>query len=222
MIFLILAESALEIIPNTLHSHPSIISHSQNLGKKPSNILLDNSWHYAAMKGIENEIKRGRPDIVHFSILESTSIPLYAKNKIKIFVHTITDKVITIGENVHIPKSYHRFTGLIEKLFQEKTISSNNQELLSIKDQTFGELVDEINPTKIIGLSTTGKLTSIENLGKNLPENCCTVIGGFQKGHFSELIRSSFNDVYSIEKTSLEAHVVVARMLYEYEKTIFM
>ena len=222
MIFLIIAESALELVPNNLQSHPSVLSQSQKIGKRPSNILLDNSWHFAAMKGIENEIKRGRPDLVHFSILEATSIPLYATNKIKIFVHTITDKVITIGENVHIPKSYHRFTGLIEKLFQEKTISSNNQELLSIKDQTFGELVDEINPTKIIGLSTTGKLTSLENLGKNLPENCCIVIGGFQKGHFSELIRSRFNDVYSIEKTSLEAHVVVARMLYEYEKTIFM
>ena len=222
MIFLILAESALELVPNDLQSHPSVISHSQKLGKKPSGILLDNSWHFAAMKGIENEIKRGRPDLVHFSILEATSIPLFAKNKIKIFVHTIDDKVITIGENVHIPKSYHRFTGLVEKLFQEKTITSNNEELLSIKDQTFGELVNEIKPAKIIGLSTTGKHTSFENLGKNLPENCCIVIGGFQKGHFSELTQSRFDDMWSIEKTSLEAHVVVARILYEYEKTIFM
>ena len=222
MIFLILAESALELVPNELQSHPSIISHSQKFGKKPSNILLDNSWHFAAMKGIENEIKRGRPDLVHFSVLEATSIPLYEQNKIKIFVHTINDKVITIGENVHIPKSYHRFAGLIEKLFQEKTITSENQELLSIKDQTFAELIDEINPTKIIGLSTLGKYTSVENLGKDLPENCCVVIGGFQKGHFSEPIPSRFNNTYSIEKTSLEAHVVVARLLYEYEKTIFM
>ena len=29
------------------------------------------------MKGIENEMKRGRPDLVHFSILEATTIPLY-------------------------------------------------------------------------------------------------------------------------------------------------
>ena len=222
MIFLILAESALELIPNNLQSHPSVISHSQKLGKKPSSILLDNSWHFAAMKGIKNEIKRGRPDLVHFSILEATSIPLFAKNKIKIFVHTINDKVISIGENIHIPKSYHRFAGLIEKLFQEKTITSNNKKLLSIKDQTFGELVDEIKPDKIIGLSTTGKPTSLENLGKNLPENCCIVIGGFQKGHFSDSTQSRFDEIHSIEKTSLEAHIVVARMLYEYEKTIFM
>ena len=222
MISLVLAESSLEIVPEELRSHPSVISHSQKLGKKSSKILLDNSWHFAAMKGIQNEIKRGRPDLVHFAILEATSIPLYTKNKIKIFVHTIHDQVIDIGENVHIPKSYHRFVGLFEKLFQEKTITSNNQELLSIKDQTFDELIDEIKPSKIIGLSTRGKSSSFEKLGKSLPENCCVVIGGFQKGHFSHSVQSKFADMYSVEKTSLEAHVVIARMLYEYEKTIFM
>ena len=40
------------------------------------------------MKGIKNEIKRGRPDIVHFSILEATTIPLYLENKLNLFVHT--------------------------------------------------------------------------------------------------------------------------------------
>ena len=193
----------------------------KKLGKQSSNILLDNSWHYAAMKGIENEIKRGRPDLVHFSILETTSIPLYEKNKIKIFVHTINDKVIEIGENVHIPKSYHRFAGLIEKLFLEKTITSNNQVLLSIKDQNFTELIDEIKPSKVIGLSTNGKSNSFENLGKSFPDNCCIVIGGFQKGHFSESTKSKFTELYSIAKMSLEAHVVIARILYEYEKNHF-
>ena len=120
MISLILAESALELVPLELQDHPSVLSHAQKLGKNPSEILLDNSWHFAAMKGINNEIKRGRPDLVHFSILEATTIPLYLQNKIKIYIHTIDDKVIYIGENVHIPKSYHRFEGLIEKLFLEK------------------------------------------------------------------------------------------------------
>ncbi len=122
MISLILTESSLELVPNELKSHPSVISHAKKLGKKPSEILLDNSWHFAAMKGIKNEIKRGRPDLVHFCILEATTIPLYQKNEIKVYIHTINDKVIYFGNNVHIPKSYHRFAGLIEKLFLEKTI----------------------------------------------------------------------------------------------------
>ena len=144
MISLILTESSLELVPKELSSHPSVISHAQKLGKRPSEILLDNSWHFAAMKGISDEIKRGRPDLVHFCILEATTIPLYTKNKIKIYIHTIDDKVIYVGENVHIPKSYHRFEGLIEKLFLEKTIESGGNTLLEIKDRSFLELIDEI------------------------------------------------------------------------------
>ena len=50
MISLILAESSLELVPEELTSHPSIISHAQRLGKESFEILLDNSWHFAAMK----------------------------------------------------------------------------------------------------------------------------------------------------------------------------
>ena len=74
---LILAESSLELIPKEIQTHISVLSHCKKLSKSASRILLDNSWHYAAMKGIENEMKRGRPDLVHCSILEACSIPLY-------------------------------------------------------------------------------------------------------------------------------------------------
>ncbi len=111
MLSLIVAESALELVPKEIQQHNSVISHSKKLGKKPSEILLDNSWHFAAMKGIKNEIKRGRPDLVHFSLLEACSIPLYYEKKISVYVHTIEDKVIFIGDELHLPKSYHRFAG---------------------------------------------------------------------------------------------------------------
>jgi rRNA small subunit pseudouridine methyltransferase Nep1 len=222
MISLILAESALELVPFELQDHPSVLSHAQKLGKDSSEILLDNSWHFAAMKGMNNEIKRGRPDLVHFSILEATTIPLYLQNKIKIYVHTIDDKVIYIGENVHIPKSYHRFAGLIEKLFLEKIIQSDNNILLEIKEKSFPELINEIKPSKIIGFSTKGKLSSFEKINSEISNNTCIVIGGFQKGHFSESTTSKINHLFSIDTLSYEAHVVIARMLYEYEKTVFM
>ena len=222
MISLILAESALELVPQELQNHISVLSHAQKLGKNPRQILLDNSWHFAAMKGIDNEIKRGRPDLVHFSILEATTIPLYLQNKIKIYIHTIDDKVIYIGENVHIPKSYHRFEGLIEKLFLDKVIQSDISTLLKIKNKSFSELIDEIKPSKIIGFSTKGELKTFEKISFEIVDNTCIVIGGFQKGHFSESVKSKINHLFSIDNLSYEAHVVVARILYEYEKTIFM
>ena len=222
MISLIIAESALELVPKKLRNHPSVLSHARKLQKKSSEILLDNSWHFAAMKGIKDEFKRGRPDLIHLCILEATTIPLYKKNQIKVFIHTIDDKVIYLGENINIPKSYHRFEGLIEKLFLEKTIKSNGNVLLEIKDNTLSDLIDEIDPSQIFGFSTQGKESSFESVASSLPENCCLVIGGFQKGHFSENLLNQMDQLVSIKGLSLEAHVVIGRILYEYEKTIFM
>ena len=223
MISLILSESALELVPSELKHHPSVVSHSRRLGKNPSEILLDNSWHFAAMKGIDNEMKRGRPDLVHFSILEATTIPLYFQNLVKLFVHTVDDKIISFGKNVHIPKSYHRFAGVMEKLYREKKITSNNGDvLLKIEDKTFSELVDEINPSKIIGFSTNGNKNTYEKIATEITDDTCIVLGGFQKGHFSGLVEDKITDLYSVGDESFEGHVVIARMLYEYEKTIFM
>ncbi len=223
MISLIISESALELVPSELKHHPSVVSHARKLGKYTSEILLDNSWHFAAMKGIENEMKRGRPDLVHFSILEATTIPLYFQNKVKLFVHTVDNKVISFGENVHIPKSYHRFAGVMEKLYREKQIISNNNDmLLKIEDKTFSELVDEISPSKIIGYSTNGNKSTYEKIATEIADNACIVFGGFQKGHFSGLVEDRITDLYSVGDESFEGHVVIARMLYEYEKTIFM
>ena len=222
MISLILSESALELVPYELEEHPSVVSHAKKLGKYHSDILLDNSWHFAAMKGIKNEIKRGRPDLVHFSILEATTIPLYYQNKLNLFVHTIDNKVIRFGKNVHIPKSYHRFQGVIEKLFKEKKIISKNELLLDMKEQTFSELIEEINPSSVIGFSTEGELSSYQKIAYEIPDNSCIVLGGFQKGHFSDSVQNEITNLYSVGNESFEGHVVTSRILYEYEKTIFM
>jgi rRNA small subunit pseudouridine methyltransferase Nep1 len=222
MLSLILAESSIELVPKELRLHNSVLSHSKKLGKNPSEILLDNSWHYGAMKGMKNEIKRGRPDLVHISLLEACSIPLYFKNKISVFVHTIEDKVIFIGDDVHLPKSYHRFAGLVEKLFSEKIIENEGKKLLEIKDMSFDKLLSEIKPKRIIGLSTQGVQSSCEDVAKKLTDDSCLVIGGFPKGHFSDEIKKRFEYIVNVDDAPLESHIVISRVLYEYEKTIFM
>ena len=99
---------------------------------------------------------------------------------------------------------------------------SKNELLLDIKEQTFSELIDEINPSSVIGFSTEGEISSYQKIASKIPDNACIVVGGFQKGHFSDLIQNKITDLYSIGNESFESHVVVSRILYEYEKTIFM
>jgi len=222
LLSLVIAESALELVPVELQRHNSVIASARRFNKKPSEILLDISWHFAAMKGIKNEIKRGRPDLVHFSLLEACSIPLYFENKLNIFVHTIDDKVISLGQNVRLPKSYHRFIGLVEKLYATGRIEENNNILLEIKEMNFENLIKKINPKQTIALSSKGIKSSYQKVAEEMDDDTCLVVGGFSKGQFSDKNKDYFNKIVLVDKNPLEAHIIISRVLYEYEKRIIM
>ena len=222
MLNIILAESSLELIPKQLTSHPSVISYCKKFKKIPSSTLLDNSWHFGAMKELDNEIKRGRPDIIHLTLLSLCTSPAFHENKIKVFVHTVNDKVIHFNNNIRLPKSYHRFQGLVEKLFLTHKIETYNEILMELQSSSLSELVSKIKPTKIIGLTTKGKKSTIEKLVQQIPDNSCIIIGGFQKGHFNQDTEKILNESFAINDSSLEAHLVASRLVYEYEKTIFI
>ena len=226
MLTIILAESSLELIPESMFNHPSVISYSKKFRKDPSNTLLDNSWHFAAKKGIENEIKRGRPDLIHLTLLSICSTPGFYERKFEVYVHTINNKVININNNIRLPKSYHRFQGLIEQLFIQKIIrsSSDDRILMKIEDSSISQLISELKPTQIIGLTTKGHgVTTFDLLAKQITDGTCVIIGGFQKGHFGiETDKIIGDQSFFIGTESLEAHVIASRLVYEYEKTIFI
>jgi rRNA small subunit pseudouridine methyltransferase Nep1 len=222
MLSLVIAEASLELVPRELYNHNAITSYCRKMGKRPSEVLLDNSWHFGAMKNLKNEIKRGRPDLVHFCLLEACTIPLYQEDEVSVYVHTIDDKVIIVGERVRFPKSYHRFAGIMEQLFANRVIESDGQKLFELKNMNFSELIDAIEPDQVIGLSSEGKKSSYSQAAKACTDETCLVIGGFPKGEFSDSTKKSIDTLLSVDENPLEAHVVVARTLYEYEKTIFM
>ena len=222
MLSLVIAESALELVPKEMHRHNSVTASARRFNKKPSEILLDVSWHFAAMKGIKNEIKRGRPDLVHFSLLEACSIPLYFEDKLNVFVHTVDDKVISVGKNVRLPKSYHRFTGLVEKLYAIKEIKENNNTLLTLQDMSLGELIRKIDPEETIALSSKGVKSSYQKLAEEIGSSTCLVIGGFSKGQFFDKNKEYFDKTIAVDKNPLEAHIIISRVLYECEKRIIM
>jgi rRNA small subunit pseudouridine methyltransferase Nep1 len=205
-----------------MYNHPSVTSYSKKFKKIPAETLLDNSWHFGAMKGLENEIKRGRPDIIHLTLLSICTTPAFYDNKIKVFVHTINDEIISINNNTRLPKSYHRFQGLMEKLLLTKKIESEDEVLMELKKSSLSQLILQIKPAQIIGFTTQGKKTTFEKLIEQIEENSCILIGGFQKGHFSKETEKIIEQSFSIHNSSLEAHLVASRFVYEYEKTIFI
>ncbi|HKO64289.1 MAG TPA: ribosome biogenesis protein [Candidatus Nitrosocosmicus sp.] len=229
-ISLIIAEASLETVPKQIASHPAVKNQAQKLGRTPREILLDKSYHHAAMLrgGLDSYWKRGRPDIIHFALMEALSTPLFVKNMLKVYIHTVKNKLIVIGDNLRIPKSYFRFEGIMINLFREKVIKSadDNNILLELHDNiTFEQfIINRIRPDKLIGLSSDGVKSSAEEIAsKNITKNndhIAFVVGGFPKGQFSNDTSKIFSCSYSIGELKLEAHIVIARILYECEKVL--
>lgn len=132
MVVLLLAESALETVPMEIVNHPAVVKHARRKGKKATEILLDRSFHHSAMKGLELEYKRGRPDIVYHVLLDVTNSPLYREGKLIFLIHTIGDWVIRVRSGVRPPRAYFRFEGLMEKLFKERSIRSRDGKFFSL------------------------------------------------------------------------------------------
>jgi rRNA small subunit pseudouridine methyltransferase Nep1 len=100
LLSLIIAEAALETVPKSIAKHQAVVKHAARKGKPVEVMLLDRSYHHSAMLKLENAERRGRPDLVHFALLEATSTPLYRKNLLNVYVHTVANKVIFLKENV--------------------------------------------------------------------------------------------------------------------------
>jgi len=219
LLILILAESALEPIPRGLWRHPAIKRHSERRGKPPRLILLDRSYHHFAMKSLKESEKRGRPDIVHFALLEALGSPLNKEGLLQVYVHTINDYVITVNPEARLPRNYNRFIGLMEQLFESERVPSMGQTLIKLERKTLPELLHEIQSDYVLAFSRKGLPKTLkETVSKLLPKKRpAVIIGGFPHGHFSETITRLASEVVCIDSDKLETWTLTSRVIYEYE-----
>ncbi len=222
MLNLIIAEAALEVIPRSIRNHPVIIKDASKRAKDPEEILLDRSYHHKAMERIKNSWKRGRPDIAHFCLLEALESPLNKKNKLATFIQSITDFVFEFDPSVRLPRNCNRFKGLIEKAIKFGKIPLNGKPLISVTERSIKELVNDIQPTFTIALSTLGKKANIGEVAVvlNREDKPLLIIGGFPSGHFSKKVISLVDEVFCVYPETLDAGLITGRILHEFEKSI--
>ena len=216
---LVIAESALELVPEEIRRSPAVVNDAKRRERDPSKILLDRSLHHAAMVRLKEDYKRGRPDIVFMTLLSVTGTPLYEEGSVKVYVHTRGDVVLEIAERTRLPKSYFRFRNLVEKHLSE----GSSNELIRVRELNIRELMRKvIKPDFVAGLSTQGKSETLEDLAETLVgrTNPCVVIGGFPHGHFSAGTLAVLDVLVKIHSRALDAHVVASRAVYEVEKRL--
>ncbi len=222
MLILILAEAALETVPQSLWDHPTVRRHAKKRGKSARLILLDRSYHHGAMKKLDGALKRGRPDIVHFTLLEALGSPLNKTGGLQVYVHTVNDQVITVNSKARLPKNYNRFLGLMEQLFELGKVPPSGNSLLQFEHKTLSQLFHETNPTHVMAFSRTGIPSVLEEAVSRLSKSDrpAVIIGGFPQGHFSETTQKLMEEVICIDPEMLEAWTVASRIIYEYERSV--
>jgi len=171
------------------------------------------------MLGLLNSEKRGRPDITHLTLLEILSTPLNKEGRLRLYVHTVNDYVITVDERTKLPRNYDRFVGLIERVFLDGKVPPEGKPLLSMEKMGITQLLESIQPTKTVAFSSVGDPATIQEVCRNLAKESrpTVVVGGFAHGHFSRRTLDSADTVVSIYHKPLDAWVVASRIVYEYE-----
>jgi rRNA small subunit pseudouridine methyltransferase Nep1 len=222
LLILVLAEAALETVPKELWSHPAVRRHSKRQRKPPEQLLLDRSLHHSAMRRLEDNLKRGRPDITHFALLEALGSPLNKEGLLQTHVHTNKDYTITVNPTARLPRNYNRFIGLMEQLFQQGKVPSTGETLLKLEHKKLQTLLAEAEADYILAFSREGKLKTLQDAVSTLQakQRPAVIVGGFPHGHFSETTIQLADEVVCVDSEMLEAWTVTSRVIYEYERSL--
>jgi len=218
-LIIILAECGLELIPKKIRNQSVVKRHLSH--KNYSSQLLDNALHHSAMNNLPNKEKRGRPDITHICILNALGAPLNKSGNLKLFIHTIQDKIFEINPEIRITRNFNRFKGLMAKLLLDGNIAIDNTFLISGFDGTLIDLIKTFKNPHITIFSSKG--SQIENYNDLFTDNSSeiqiAIIGGFQKGKLSKKILALTDGLVSISKFQLDAWVVVNKVINYFEIT---
>ncbi|MEO2151558.1 MAG: 16S rRNA methyltransferase, partial [Thermococcus sp.] len=86
MLHLVIADSELELVPESIADHPAVVNYARRRGKKPEEVILEGSYHHAALRKLEDGERRGRPDIVHICLLNALESIANKEGKLRVYV----------------------------------------------------------------------------------------------------------------------------------------
>ncbi len=216
MIYIILCDSELEIVPEELLHYNAVVANAKKRNKKPNEILLDATLHHSAIRKLSSDNwRRGRPDIVHITLLVCLDSILNDLNMLRVIVHTRNNYVIKLNPKVRLPRNYMRFVALMEQLFKKKILPSPKNPLLQLEYKSLYELVNDLSLNHIIVFSPNYKKVNLCEYFKNfsLTSNIGCILGGFPYGDYISDINKISADVISIYEKSLSVWTVANEII---------
>jgi rRNA small subunit pseudouridine methyltransferase Nep1 len=218
----ILEDSSLELVPKKYWNHESVGLVERRFGIPPESQILDDNFHHEIVIRLPEAEKRGRPDVVHFALLDIMGTPAYYSGLISPIIHTINNQVIRVGQRVRPPRTQLRFNGVMSKVLRESGEKHDTDLFANAGKIDLRDLVRSLQPLSTCCFSVQGMLRDLRDLFSTKPnqvESRVWIVGGFPRGHFKEETKAVANEIISISGQSLPAHVVTSRLSYEIERS---
>ncbi|MEB3816452.1 MAG: 16S rRNA methyltransferase [Desulfurococcales archaeon] len=216
----ILLESGVETVPRELWDHPQVRKTSERYGVEPGMLLLDKSLHYNAMASLPRKWKRGRPDIVHLTLLVLLESRAGRRGLVEVYMHTVNGEVYAFSPWERIPKNYERFKGLMAHLLRDGRVPPEGEALIYKVADRLSDFVKEEGP--LILLWERGVRSSEEEVvARALAVNGLLGIGAFPRGDFERSTLRKAREYYSIAGGEpLPAWSVACRLVRAYEEMV--
>ncbi len=212
MLRFVLAGAELELVPPEIAGHPSV---RMNLpaGRKPSEVLLDQNLHATASRPLPDGERRGRPDIVHYTLLTLLESPACKAGQLEVCLHTSANELIRIRPDTRLPRGEARMHGLLAKVLRDGR-SQDKDPLVWVEGVGKPEKVlAAFAKGPVLRLDEGGAaMTPAEVVGRAKGGDLTLVLGAFPSGDFHADWKAAAPEAVSIWKDPLNAWAVAGEL----------
>ncbi|MHB8633831.1 MAG: 16S rRNA methyltransferase [Thermoplasmatota archaeon] len=171
--------------------------------------LLDRNVHAEAAT-LPDGARRGRPDIVHHTLLTALESPLAKGGGLEVAVHTRHGILVTIRPDTRLPRSEARFQGVMAQALAGK--ARPDALVKAVGKRSPSEVLGSLQP--VVRLDETGTPISPASLAKEAVQgNMAVVLGAFPSGDFSAAWKRAAPRSVSLWPTPLNAWAVAAEVV---------
>jgi rRNA small subunit pseudouridine methyltransferase Nep1 len=188
--------------------------------RRPGQVLLDQNLHGAAIAKLEDGARRGRPDIVHYTLLTLLESPLNKAGGLEVAVHTRHRLLVRVRSDTRLPRGEARFQGLMGKVLREGR-SQDKKPLVWVEDELSpAQVLHRFAKGPVLRLDEGGAMVSpLELAGRADDKGELTlVLGAYPAGSFSAEWLAAVPEAVSIWKEPLNAWAVAAEVLAGYRQ----
>lgn len=211
MLSLIIADSEIELIPESISRHPLVVRRAMAKRREPGQILLDSNYDHRAMRALEDSDRRGRPDIAHICLLVALDSIPNRQGDLRVHVHTRNDSVLTFDSSTRIPRSQARFYGILEGILSR----GEGTKFIEYRRMGLADLVRSIQPDLAVCLSPAGETIELSREMAQR-ESIVAIVGGFPRGDFTSPVEGIADRIVSLHPQSLDAWTAVAETISAY------